>query len=177
MFFAERRPVSHSQVPFVFSFPSLVLLLLSHFSAQGDVHIKYIPLYLPSCPKWIFINCLVQQTRSILVAVLPVTQLSFAACLFLSLPEEKHVQQFSPYHLFMCRSTQTVLCVYLKASHEGNTCCNIPRDKEICGENFFLFFGSSLQEGSISWMLQLQCSKSPCSSGLEDLHSRINANL
>lgn len=147
------------KICFTFLGPLCILISFSgtaaavNFSIRGDVYVKYILLSLPSCPKWIFMNCLVQQTQSILVAVLPATQLSFAACLFLSLPEEKRVQQLSVSHLFTCRNIQTLLCVYLKASNEGNVSCNAARDIETCEETFFWFFGSRFQEESISWML------------------------
>lgn len=134
-------------IPISFSGAALVDM----FSTQGHVHIKYILSYLPFCPMWIFINSSVQQTLSILVIGLPT--LSPAVCLFLFCPEEKHVQQLSVLHLFMDKSTQMLLCVYLKASDEGNLPCSAAGAKEICGENFIWFFGCRLQKWSISWIL------------------------
>lgn len=143
-------------IPISFSGAALVDML----SIQGHVHIKYILSYLLFCPMWIFINRSVQQTLSILVMVLPT--LSPAVCLFLFRPEEKHLQQLSVLHLFMDKSTQMLLCVYLKASDEGNLSCSAAGAKEICGENFIWFFSCRLQKWSISWMLQLKCSNSCC---------------
>lgn len=86
------------------------------------------------------------------VVVLPATQLSPDTCLFHFPSEEKHVQQLSVLHLFMCKRPQTWLCVCLKASSEGNLSCNATGGEEICGENFTWYFGSRLQKRSISWM-------------------------
>lgn len=114
-----------------------------------------IPSILSFWPMWVFTNHSVQQTLSILVAVLPTTQPSPDTCLFHFPPEEKRVQQLSVLHLLMCKCTQTLPCVCLKASNDGNLSCNATGAKETCGENFIWYFGSRLQNRSISWMPQL----------------------
>lgn len=146
--FAEGRSVSHSWVPCVFSFPSLVLLLLStsQFEAMSTSNI---------------FSCLFHHVLSGFLWTAWFNRLEASwwqccqqhNCLFLSLPEEKRVQQLSVSHLFTCRNIQTLLCVYLKASNEGNMSCNAARDIETCEETFFWFFGSRFQEEPISWML------------------------